>query len=333
LIDHLILNNRDHVIFGDAGTGKTLLMLYAARCLINGGAVADVPSVEPRKGKILYIGSDSGTANESQLEDYLERMGLLDDDNFAEQFIYRSADEEAGIAQWNLNTHNLVWLKQLLETEDVQLVIIDSLKSICSNTRYSIDDRSISDAMRLLQNIVLPHSALVYIHHSNKSTTRSSHRAGGSTDIVETVSGVIEMVKEVPDDHGGTPEYWCKVHKLRGESYRAFQVDFTWEDGIVSRDEYTVEDTIKALQSKKTDLPLKILLWAYDKPGKRFSSASFEKEHPDAPHRSNFGRACQQLIDQCLIEDTFNIKRGTYRLLQDGVDVVKAHRAKESTEF
>ena len=88
-----------------------------AKALVYGGMVGDVQQIKPTKGKILYIGSDSGAANEGILQLYLDQMGLLEEDRreFLERFIYRSADESSGTAQWNFNIHNLIWLKQLLE--------------------------------------------------------------------------------------------------------------------------------------------------------------------------------------------------------------------------
>lgn len=330
LIAGLLLKNKDHVIYGDAGTGKTLFSLFMAKALVFGGSVGDSTNIQPTRGKILYIGSDSGTANEGILQTYLDQMGLLDEDTgaeFLERFIYRSADETAGTSQFNFNIHNLIWLKQLLEEETIDLVIIDSLKAVTAGTRYSIDERNIGDIMRLVQAIVLPKSTLVWIHHSNKSTSRSTHRAGGCTDIIEIPSAAIEMVKEVSEVNGVAPEYWCKIQKLRGSSHREFEISFDWEDGMLAVDGYSLEGLVKELAEKKTPLHIQILEYADSCYAKRFGIAAFSKSLGDeAPHRSNIGRACKELVEKGLIKDTFETKRGTFQMLDEGQQVLNRYQ-------
>lgn len=332
LIEKLLLKNRDHVIYGDAGTGKTLFALYAMKSLTHGNPIGDIPKVRKSKGKFLYIGSDSGVANEDQLHLYLDQMGLLEDEQFLDRFMFRSADENEGIAQWNFNTHNLIWLKQLLAEEQFDLVVIDSLKAVCGNTRYSIDERNIADVMRLMQSIVLPTSTLVYIHHSNKSGTRSTHRSAGCTDVIEVPSAAIEMVKELEEkSHDATPEYWCKVHKLRGDSHRSFEIDFDWKKGMLAKDAYTLDDLFKDLQAKKSSLHLQILKFGAESPGRRFSISGFiDSLGEEAPHRSSVGRVMKDLTDELLIKDTSDLKRGTFAMLQPGVDLAKKMREQDS---
>ena len=335
-IEGLLIKNKDHILYGDAGTGKTLLSLFMAKALVFGGMVGDTQQVKPTKGRILYIGSDSGAANESILQLYLDQMGLLEENRreFLERFDFKSADEEAGSAQWNFNTHNLIWLKQTLAEQDYDLVIIDSLKAVTANTRYSIDERNIGDIMRLMQNIVLPHSTLIWVHHANKSTSRSTHRAGGCTDIVETVSAAIEMEKVVHDKNGVEPEYWCRVQKMRGSSHREFQLDFDWERGLTKKDEYSIESVVQEFTKRKTDVPGCILVHLSEMQYGRGSAASFASNYPEiAPHRTQIGRHLTELCEKGLIKDTSAKKRGTYQITSEGKKAAESYRAQNPDLF
>ena len=211
------------------------------------------------------------------------------------------------------------------------MVIIDSLKAVTANTRYSIDDRNIGDIMRLMQNIVLPHSTLMWIHHSNKSTSRSTHRAGGCTDIIEIPSAAIEMTKEIKDKNGEDPEYWCRVQKMRGSSHREFQLDFDWEKGMTKKDEYSIEAIAAHFQNRKTDVPKHMLVHLSKMNYGRGSATSFANSYPDiAPDRSQIGRYFQELEQNKLVKDTSDKKRGTFQITAEGKKVAQVFEAEQS---
>ena len=146
--------------------------------------------------KILFIGSDGGVSAMSVLSDYLNKMEVLNDAKLDDYFDYWVADEDEGIPSWNLSTGNLVKLKETVSNGDYALVIIDSLKAVCSNSSWSIDERSIGDVMRLVQAIVCEHSALAWIHHTNKGKSNGADKAGGVTDVIELTSANIQFKKQ-----------------------------------------------------------------------------------------------------------------------------------------
>ena len=109
---------------------------------------------QTHQGRILYADSDSGAANESILQLYLDQMGLLEENRRSSWSVLTSNQQMKGWVAVELQHSQPDLLKQTLAEQDYDLVIIDSLKAVTANTRYSIE-RNIGDIMRLMQNIVL----------------------------------------------------------------------------------------------------------------------------------------------------------------------------------
>jgi RecA-family ATPase len=78
-------------------------------------------------------------------------------------------------------------------------------------------------------------TTLIWLHHTNKSSSGSSHRAGGSTDVIEIISAAHEL-KHTWDEktESGSTE-WI-VQKIRGSSKRRFSYRFDFETGVVLDD-------------------------------------------------------------------------------------------------
>jgi hypothetical protein len=128
------------------------------------------------------------------------------------------------------------------------------------NSDYSIDDRSARDPMILLQSMCAQYKAtLLWVHHTNKSSSKTSHRAGGSTDLVEIISAAHELTYELLDN-GQTKSTWY-VHKLRGSQKRRFEYSFDFEDGFT-----LLEDDVST-----PDVGDQIVRVLFESPNKRMS--------------------------------------------------------------
>ena len=315
LVPGFIADKRDVVFWGGGGTGKTLISLMMVMSMLRGETFADQTSPSHHKGKkILFIGADGGVSAMGVLADYLEKMGVMDDVQLDEHLDCWVADEEDGTPSWNLSTKNLVKLKTAVSSGECALVIIDSLKAVCSYTDWTIDDRSIGDVMRLVQAIVCEHSALAWIHHTNKSKSNGADKAGGVTDIIELTSANIQFKKQWDDEDQKTETSSIVVHKLRGEMSRSFDYSFDWKGITVLEPADDDDDVVAELMSKKSELPQAIMIAIRDSEYKRKKIASLIDLFP-ANSRSAIEKALTSLREEGLLRND----KGGWALTKPGL--------------
>jgi hypothetical protein len=157
----------------------------------------------------------------------------MDDEDFTNNFDVNAAAVDGSNGPFNFSPIHMVNLQNLLAGGDYGLVFIDSLKASCIGSDYSIDDRSAVLPMRTIQaKCAKTKTTLVWLHHTNKSSSESSHRAGGSTDIVEIVSAAHELRHKWDENTDQSSSEWL-VQKLRGSSKRRFSYSFDFETGLV----------------------------------------------------------------------------------------------------
>lgn len=263
LVPGFVADKRDVIFWGGAGSGKTYLTLMMIWAMLEQRIFGD--SDEPCQAfpkKVLFIAADGGISAVGIIGEYLANLGVLDSEHLDNKIVFWGADEDDGIPSWNLRTGNLIRLQRELESGEYGLVVIDSLKAVCSNTHWSIDDRSIGDVMRLVQNVACKKAALVWIHHTNKSRSENSDKSAGVTDIVELTSGNIQFKKERDQSLGKTRSSII-VHKLRGQSDRSFYYKFSpteiTVEGQSTSNPETLNPSVKKLLNMKTDLPQAII--------------------------------------------------------------------------
>jgi hypothetical protein len=183
----------------------------------------------------------------------------MDDETFVNNFDVYAAADDGSNGPFNFSPIHLVNFHNQLAGGDYGLVFIDSLKASCMGSDYSIDDRSAVLPMRMIQAMCAKtKTTLVWLHHTNKSSSESSHRAGGSTDIVEIVSAAHELRHKWDEKTNQSSSEWL-VQKLRGSSMRRFSYSFDFETGLVL--DIPIVDT-----STTSD---KILKAIYESPTKR----------------------------------------------------------------
>jgi len=235
LLPNFFPHGKASLIYGDSGAGKTTIALHIANAYIEGIPFAD--SVYPAKQdnrKVLFIASDGQGDALDHLNDYAEQSGFLSESsNFANTFEIYAASDDNSSGPFNFSESHLINLFKILEDSRFGLVIIDSLKASCMGTNYSIDDRGITFPMRLVHAMCAKtKTTLIWLHHTNKSNSDSSHRAGGSTDVIEVVSSAHELRYIWNENTGQGRSEWL-VQKLRGGSKRKFAYTFEFETGLV----------------------------------------------------------------------------------------------------
>ena len=234
LLPNFLPKAKAAMLYGDSGVGKTSIALHIANAYINGLPFADsvYPAVADNR-KVLFVASDGQGDAYDHLQDYAEQSGFLDDDRFVDHFDVYAASEEDASGPFNFSEVHLVNLHQKLASGEYGLIFVDSLKAACMGSDFSIDDRTVAEPMRLVQAMCAKtDTTLVWLHHTNKSSSGSSHRAGGSTDVIEIISAAHEL-KHTWDEktESGSTE-WI-VQKVRGSSKRRFSYSFDFETGVV----------------------------------------------------------------------------------------------------
>lgn len=232
LLPNFLPKAKAAMLYGDSGVGKTAIALHIGNAYINSLPFADsvYPAVSDGR-KVLFVASDGQGDAHDHLTDFAEQSGFVDDDKFYDLFDVYSANETSG--PFNFTEAHLVNLHQKLQSGEYGLVFIDSLKAACMGSDFSIDDRTAAEPMRVVQAMCAKtETTLVWLHHTNKSSSGSSHRAGGSTDVIEIVSAVHELRHTWDDKSKSEINEWI-VQKLRGSSKRRFSYTFDFETGVV----------------------------------------------------------------------------------------------------
>ena len=260
LIPQFLPVGKASVIYGDSGAGKTSIALHIANAYIKGIPFAD--SIYPSKydgRKVLFIASDGQGDAVDHLTDYADQGGFMDDETFVNNFKVYAAADDGSTGPFNFSEIHLLNLFNQLKGGGYGLVFIDSLKASCMGSDYSIDDRSAAFPMRIIQAMCAKtRTTLVWLHHTNKGSSDSSHRASGSTDLIEIVSSAHELRYNWHEGTGQGRGEWI-VQKLRGSSKRKFYYSFDLETGLVL-------ETMSGETSKTSD---RIILTIYDTPNKR----------------------------------------------------------------
>jgi archaellum biogenesis ATPase FlaH len=260
LIPQFLPVGKASVVYGDSGAGKTSIALHMANAYIKGIPFAD--SIYPSRydgRKVLFIASDGQGDAVDHLADYAERSGFMDDETFVDNFDVYAAADDGTTGPFNFSEIHLLNLFNQLKGGCYGLVFIDSLKASCMGSDYSIDDRSVAQPMRIVQAMCAKtRTTLVWLHHTNKGSSDTSHRASGSTDIIEIVSSAHELRYNWNEASGQGRGEWI-VQKLRGSSKRKFYYSFDCETGLVL-------ETMSGETPKTSD---RILLIVYGSPNKR----------------------------------------------------------------
>jgi hypothetical protein len=260
LIPQFLPLGKASVIYGDSGAGKTSIALHIANAYIKGIPFAD--SIYPSKydgRKVLFIASDGQGDAVDHLTDYAEQSGFMDDEDFVNSFDVYVAAADGSTGPFNFSEIHLLNLFNQLKEGDYGLVFIDSLKASCMGSDYSIDDRTAAMPMRIIQAMCAKtRTTMVWFHHTNKGSSDSSHRASGSTDLIEIVSSAHELRYNWNEGTGQGRGEWI-VQKLRGSSKRKFYYSFDFETGLV----------LEAMSGETPKTGDRLLLTIYDSPNKR----------------------------------------------------------------
>lgn len=185
IVAGLVQEKGTTVIAARAGVGKTELIVAMCVAVMSGlpfPPFDDLPTNNP--GKILFIASDQDDNALPQIEDSLFRCGV-DGRDWAKGKIRLIAPNSAkGRPAWTATFKNLRLLKDLMETGEYGMVVIDSFRAIAAGTGWdATNNEQVLLLLKVLKAVVTPYAALVLIHHTGEESNRP-----GTASITEMAS-------------------------------------------------------------------------------------------------------------------------------------------------
>ena len=239
LVPGFLLWQRDHVIFGAGGAGKTKAAAALAVSCIKGKPFLDQEIPPSRTGRVLWIGTDGGDGARAMVHEYLEDLGAADDPEIIAGMNIWTAEASTGHSPWATTPSGLQELKDELDTGGYALVVIDSLKAVLELAGINFGIGPVGTLMRLMQCLVCRHCSLVWLHHpaGGKAAGKGLTAAAGNQNINQIPSGVHQITRKTDDR--GPCNVWS-VHKLRGAtsrefSYREADEGFEVVDGQITK--------------------------------------------------------------------------------------------------
>jgi len=224
LVPGFLLWRRDHVLFGAGGAGKTMAAAAMGAAVIKGRPFLDqeIPVDAAKRGRVLWIGTDGGEGARAMVLEYLEDLGLDDDQEIIDGFEIWSAEASDAMPPWCCSPRGLLELRDELEAGGYSLVIIDSLKAVLELAGINFGIGPVGTLMRFMQALVGRYCSLVWLHHpaGGKASGKGVQAAAGSQNINQIPSGVHQITR-VSGDRGACNEW--SVLKLRGSQSRDFK--------------------------------------------------------------------------------------------------------------
>jgi len=199
-------------IFADPGAGKTNLATDAVYAVLGGDRFLGEKVEKP--GKVLYICSDESRASA------VRRM------------MSRGVDllNLANLKVWTyLDINNLLTLERTLEDWRPDLVVADSLTSICMNVGIAEKDPEFARYLYKLKNTVGRYNAsLVVIHHSNKNPLAKGQHAASGTNRINAAFWGIYALNEPHKDNPESPVR--ELVMVKGREVEKFKLTLNFQN-------------------------------------------------------------------------------------------------------
>ncbi len=164
LIDGHVPANDQTLLFGKAGTGKTTAAVGYARSVLFGEGFLDQPH-PARRGSVLFIASDSGPG---PLKSVLQSAGIIDDPVFKngpeKRFHLWASDRNQGMSSWVADLRGCMRLLEFIKDEGIDLVIIDSCKSVTAPSAINYaDNKQVGALMTYFKEVICAHTTVVWL--------------------------------------------------------------------------------------------------------------------------------------------------------------------------
>lgn len=205
------------LIYGNAGSGKTTVAIGLANALLQGTGFLD-HQINATPGKVLFIASDSGA---QPLISALQDMNLIDREEYREgpgkRFFVWASDPEQDMLTWDVSLANCIYLQSFVVEHEIDLVIIDSAKAVCSGAGIDYGDNNVVTAvLTYLKQVLCATTSVIIINHDG----RDKGAAAGAKAWKE-IPSIVHQIKR-PDEkkHEGARsfrEWTCVKNRLGSE--------------------------------------------------------------------------------------------------------------------
>ena len=199
---------------GGGGKNK-LAAYYGYRCIEGLPCLPHVElPVEPIKGKILFIGTDqASSAKQRAAQDF--RDAGASNEWLQKNVKIWAADPRNGESAWTATTKGLCKLKEMMDTGEIGLVIIDSMKTITAGTEFCMSDNNdISLLTRALMLIVNEHAPMIIINHAAEPSAKkfpTINEMQIATAFGQMIDAVFIIRKPLDNDAQNRELYGVKI--------------------------------------------------------------------------------------------------------------------------
>ena len=166
--------NGTTAIAGVGGSGKNLLVGYYGYRIVEGLPCIPHPEMPVQKlgKKILFIATDQAGGAKKRIANDFRNAGA-DNQWLMDNVKIIAADPKRGEPAWTATTKGFYKLKQLMDSGEFGLVIVDSLKTIVAGTEYVMtDNNDMSLLTRSLMLIVNPYASMIIINHAAEPSAK-----------------------------------------------------------------------------------------------------------------------------------------------------------------
>ncbi len=236
------LCGRDHVVYGEAGAGKTtfaLALSYAVHSGCNNLFDREEGVSTYNQGETIWIGSDGEDGALGMAQAYIKKLKPPEEKEWTDNTTFVGANRETGEPPWGFSISNLYWLLSELERGHpsgvpYRLLVIDSLKKVLDMAGIDFGIGPVGTVLRLMQAIAARFNvALIWIHHPKTGASFKDmgiDAAGGNGNINQIPYGVIKLAKKEHKELGQYAQ--VEIQKLRGEQSRKFNCTLNEEKGL-----------------------------------------------------------------------------------------------------
>ena len=236
------LCGRDHVVYGEAGAGKTTFALALSYAIFSGcNNLFDREDgvSQLNQGATIWVGSDGEDGALGMAKAYIRKLKPPQEKEWTDHTTFVGANRETGEPPWGFSISNLHWLLNELERGHpsgvpYRLLAIDSLKKVLELAGIDFGIGPVGTVMRLMQAIAARFNvALVWIHHPKPGASVKAmgiDSAGGNSNIVQIPYGIIQLRKKIHKELGQYAQ--VEIQKLRGEQSRTFNCTLDEKEGL-----------------------------------------------------------------------------------------------------
>ncbi len=221
LMDGWLIKGDVSLTYGSYGSGKTTHSLYKAYNFAYGKNILD-RSTPCKKGKSLFICTDGGVGT---FKKAMHDLGLQDNDPIftkgKKQMIFVWGYEpKQNFLAWDASVHGLLKLAKFVKEKEINYVVIDSAKAVCSRAGISyVDNDAVRALLQYLREIIaFPNKCHIEIL-SHDGTAKGAH--AGAKSWAEEPSMVINLKAKKDED---TKEKIGVVAEFKKD--RATNIDF-----------------------------------------------------------------------------------------------------------